>query len=158
MKIVEDSGQMHKIDEIDKRILNELSKNCRRSLRQISRKLEISITTLSSRIEKLEKSGVIENYSAILNPEILGYDLTAIIEISVSKGKLLEVEKEVAKNKNVFAVYDVTGTSDAMVIARFKKRADLNAFIKSLLAIDHVDRTNTHLVLNVVKSDHRVVL
>lgn len=149
---------MHKIDEIDKRILNELSKNCRRSLRQISRKLEISITTLSSRIEKLEKLGVIENYSAILNPEILGYDITAIIEITVLKGKLLEVENEVAKNKNVFAVYDVTGTSDAMVIARFKKRADLNAFIKSLLAIEHVDRTNTHLVLNIVKTDHRVFL
>jgi DNA-binding Lrp family transcriptional regulator len=158
MKIFEGSGQMHKIDEIDKRILNELSKNCRRSLRQISRKLEISITTLSSRIEKLEKLGVIENYSAILNPEILGYDITAIIEITVLKGKLLEVENEVAKNKNVFAVYDVTGTSDAMVIARFKKRADLNAFIKSLLAIEHVDRTNTHLVLNIVKTDHRVFL
>jgi DNA-binding Lrp family transcriptional regulator len=147
---------MKGLDVMDEKILKEMTANCRRSLRKISRELGISVTTLANRIDRLEKLGVIKGYSAIINPEELGYELTAIIEITVSKGKLIEVEKEIAKRKNVFAVYDVTGLTDAMVLARFRKRSELNSFIKSLLGMEHIERTNTHLVLNIVKTNERI--
>jgi len=57
--------------------------------------------------------------------EKIGYELTATIEITVSKGKLLEVKKEIAKFSNVCAVYDITGLTDAIIIAKFKKRQSL---------------------------------
>ena len=149
---------MYTLDMADRKIIGELECDARRSLRKISRKLGVSITTLSNRISKLEKLGVIKGYSAVVNPESIGFDLTAIIELVVSKGKLMEVEKEIAKMRNVFAVYDITGLTDAIVLARFRKRSDMSGFIKSLLAMRYVERTNTHVVLNVVKEDMRIRL
>jgi DNA-binding Lrp family transcriptional regulator len=149
---------MYKLDELDKSILKELEKDARRSLRQISRKLGISITTLSKRISKMEKANVIKGYVAIVDPETIGFDIVAIIEIVVSKGKLLDVEKEIAKMKNVFAVYDVTGSTDAFILARFRKRSELSNFVKSLLSMPYIERTNTHLVLNTIKENKTIDL
>jgi len=56
----------------------------------------------------------------------------------------------------VTAVYDVTGDWDSFVIGYFAGREDLNGFVKKLLARPCVDRTMTHLVLNVVKEERRV--
>jgi DNA-binding Lrp family transcriptional regulator len=149
---------MYNLDELDKRIIRELEKDARRSLRQISRKLGTSITTLSSRISRMEKAGVVRGYSVLVNPEMIGFDLAAVIEIVVSKGKLTEVEREIAGMRNVFAVYDITGSTDAIILARFRKRSELSTFIKSLLGMRYVERTNTHVVLNVVKEDQRIGL
>jgi DNA-binding Lrp family transcriptional regulator len=149
---------MHNLDELDKNLIRELEKDARRSLRKLSRNLGISITTLSKRISRLEKSGVIKGYSVLVDPESIGFDLTAIIELVVSKGKLMELEREIAKMRNVFAVYDITGSTDAVVLARFRKRNEMSRFIKSLLAMRYVERTNTHVVLNVVKEDARLGL
>jgi DNA-binding Lrp family transcriptional regulator len=147
---------LHSFDELDRKILKELELDARRSLRKIAKKLEISITTLSGRISRMEKTGLIKGYSAVVNPEAAGYDLTAVIEILVSKGRLLEVEKEISGMKHVSAVYDITGSTDAIIVARFRKRSDMSSFIKSLLSMKYVERTNTHVVLNVIKEDFRV--
>jgi len=56
------------------------------------------------------------------------------------------------------AIYDVTGDWDSIVIARFKSREDLNSFIKGILAQKYVDRTVTHIVLNVVKEERRLIV
>ncbi len=147
---------MQTLDELDRRILKEMQHDARRSLRKIARKLGISITTLSTRLSDLEKSGVIRGYSALIDPESAGFELTAIIEIIVAKGRLLEVEREISKMRQVLAVYDITGSTDAVIIARFKKRTEMSGFVKSLLAMRYVERTNTHLALNVIKEDLRV--
>lgn len=144
------------LDNIDVKILKELVKNARLSYREIARRTRLSVNTVASRIENLEKEGIIKGYTAILDTEKLGYDVIAIIEVVVAKGKLLEVEKEVAKHPNVYCVYDVTGTSDAILIARFKTRKELSNFIKSLLAMEYVERTITHVALGIMKEDLRV--
>jgi len=53
-------------------------------------------------------------------------------------------------------VYDVTGPSDAIAITRFKTRGELSHFVKSLRAMDFVDRTVTHVVLGITKEDLRI--
>ncbi len=88
--------------------------------------------------------------------EKLGYELTAITEILVSKGKLLEMEREIAKLPGVCAVYDVTGEIDGIIVAKFKNREDLSRFTKGLLSMPFVDRANTHVVLTTVKEDFRI--
>lgn len=118
--------------------------------------LHASTTTISSRIRKLEALGVLKAYSASVDFEKLGYTLTAVTEILVSKGKLLEMEREIAKLPGVCAVYDVTGEIDGVVVAKFKDREELSRFTKGLLAMPFVDRANTHLVLTTVKEDFRV--
>jgi len=105
----------------------------------------------------MEKEGIIKGYTAILDYDKLGYELTVVTELTVSKGKLLEMEKEVAKIPNVCAVYDVTGATDAIVIAKFKSREELSNFTKSLLSMPFIERTNTHVVLTTVKEDFRLL-
>ncbi len=145
------------IDEIDRKILNELLRDSRRSYRSLARRAGISVGTVLSRIRRLEKIGVIKGYSAILDHEKLGYQLTVVAEITVSKGKLLEMEEAIGKLPNTCAVYDVTGLTDALVIAKFHNREELSKFTKSLLSMPFVDRTNTHMVLTTVKEDLRLL-
>jgi len=146
-----------KLDETDVKILKALVLNARLSSRQIAQKLGISTGTVLARIEKLEKTGIIKGYSAIVDHEKLGYELTVITEITVSKGKLLELEKEIARFHNVCCVYDITGLTDAMIIAKFKSRQELSDFTKKLLKMPFIERTNTHLVLTTVKEDFRII-
>lgn len=145
------------LDELDLKILKILLENGRLSARKIADKLDVSVGTVIKRIERLEKEKIITGYSAVINHEKLGYEFVAIIEIRVSQGKLLEVESQIAKMPNVYGVYDVTGDFDAIVIAKFKSRKELDDFIKGLLATPHVERTRTHFVLNVVKEDNRFI-
>jgi len=105
----------------------------------------------------MEKGGIIKGYAALLDHEKLGYELTVVSDITVSKGRLLEVETEIARLPNVCCVYDVTGLVDAIVIAKFKSREELSKFTKRLLALPYVERTNTHVVLTTVKEDFRLI-
>ena len=82
--------------------------------------------------------------------------MTVVTEIIVSKGKLLEMEEEIAKLPNVLAVYDVTGETDAVVISKCRDREELSHFTKGLLSMPFVERTNSHVVLTTVKEDFRL--
>ena len=92
-----------------------------------------------------------------MDHEKLGYQLTVVTEITVSKGRLVETENEIAKIQNVCGVYDVTGLTDAIIIAKFKSREDLGAFTKKLLSLPYIERTNTHVVLTTVKENFRLL-
>jgi len=116
----------------------------------------IPVGTVMARTKRLEAEGVIKSYTAVLDHEKLGYGLTAVTEITVSKGKLVEMEKEIAKMPVACAVYDVTGLTDALIIAKFRSREELSDFTKALLAMPFVERTNTHVVLTTVKEDFRL--
>ncbi|HSB50990.1 MAG TPA: Lrp/AsnC family transcriptional regulator [Nitrosopumilaceae archaeon] len=144
------------MDEIDEKILKNLLVDARLSARQLSLRLGMSTVTILSRIKKLEKEKIIKGYATILNHEKLGYDLTAVIEIIAKKDKIIEVEKELSAMENVCAVYDVTGNTDTLIIAKFKGREDLSVFVKNLSSIPNVENTITHLVLNTVKEDFRL--
>jgi len=145
------------LNEVDMKILKALTLDARLSSRQLAKQCGISTSTALSRVKKLEEEGIIRGYSALVDHEKLGYALTVVTEITVSKGRLLEVESEIAKLPNVCCVYDVTGLIDAIVIAKFKNREELSKFAKRLLAMPYVERTNTHVVLTTIKEDFRLV-
>lgn len=144
------------VDELDRAILEDLNADARRSHRTIAHHLEVSPTTVSARIARLESSGIIRGYVPILDDEQLGWDLWATIGIRISKGKLREVEERLARNPRAYAIYDLTGEFDALVIGRFRDRRDLDRFVKHALQDPHIERTNTQVVLNRVKEDRRV--
>ncbi len=144
-----------KPDDLDKRILKELESDARQSFREMAKKTHVSVVTVSQRVRKMEEEGVIRGYFASVNHQKLGYDITTITEVTVSKGKLIEVQEKIAKMEQVCAVYDVTGIEDSIVISKFKSRDEVSSFAKELLGIVHVERTNTHMVLNTYKEDFR---
>ncbi|MFX0097148.1 MAG: Lrp/AsnC family transcriptional regulator [Candidatus Hodarchaeota archaeon] len=144
-------------DETDVKIMKLLASNARLSYRQMGKKIGISTNTVITRMNALQSKGIIKHFGAIYDHEKLGYDIVAIIELTISKGKLIEVEKRIAKSRNALAVYDVTGTTDAIVLAKFKTREELNKFIKEILSMEYVERTNTRVVLNTIKEDFRIL-
>ncbi len=145
------------LNETDKKILKNLLEDARFSSRQIAKNVGVSVGTVLSRIKKMEDVGLIKGYSVIVNHEKLGYELTVVTEITVSKGRLVEMEKEIAKLPGVCGVYDVTGLTDAVIIGKFKSREDLGKFTKQLLALPYIERTNTHVVLATVKENFRLL-
>lgn len=148
------SGQP--FDQLDLKILDQLLHDSRASSKKIATKLGVSTSTVIARTDRLVKLGVIRGFSAAIDYQKLGYELTVVTEILVSKGRLLEMEREIARIANVVAVYDVTGETDAVIISKCKTREDLSHFTKSLLAMPFVERTNSHVVLTTVKEDFRL--
>jgi len=148
---------MFALDDIDRKLLREILKDSKRSSRELAKAIGVSAATVINHVQRLESGGVIKDYSVRLDHERLGYELTVVTEIIVSKGKLLETDEEIAKIPHVCAVYDITGETDAMVVAKFKSRSDLSEFTKRLLSMPYVERTNTHVVLTTVKEDFRMM-
>ena len=144
------------LDELDRSILEELNADARRSHREIAHRLKVSPTTVSARVARMEGQGVIRGYIPLLDDEQLGWDLWAAMGIRISKGRLREVEERLARDARAYAIYDVTGETDALLIGRFRDRRDLDRFVKHALQDPHVERTNTQVVLNRVKEDRRV--
>lgn len=144
------------LDALDRSLLQELNIDARRSHRELAHRLQISPTTVSSRLARLEHDGIIRGYVPLLDDELLGWELTATIGIRISKGKLREVEERLARDPRAYAIYDVTGDFDALLIGRFRDRRDLDRFVKRALQDPYVERTYTQVVLNRVKEDRRV--
>lgn len=144
-------------DDISPKVLEEYLRDSRQSIREVARKVGVSSGTVASRLKEMEEAGIIRRYSAILDYEKLGYELTAITEITISDGKMIEVGEAIAKLSQTTGVYNVTGDSDLMVVAKFRTRKELSDFTKKTLIIPHVLRTKTHLVLNILKEDFSVI-
>ncbi len=140
------------IDDLDRKIINALLSDSRLSFRKVAKKIGVSVATVMNRVRLLEKEGVIRSYTADIDYDKLGYDIDVIININVSKGKLLQVESRIASSENIVAVYDVTGDYDAAVIGKFRNRRSLDAFLKKIQTYDFVERTNTVVILNTIKN------
>jgi DNA-binding Lrp family transcriptional regulator len=143
------------MDETDVKILKKVLSDARLSYRKIAEEIGVSPPTVLTRMQRLESNYIIKSYSAVLDHEKLGYDLTAIIELTAVKGKITEVEKHISRFPNVCAVYDITGLTDMIIVAKFRNRKDLSDFVKKDLSLPFVDRTNSHIVLVTVKEDFR---
>jgi DNA-binding Lrp family transcriptional regulator len=146
------------IDQVDRQILNLLQEDCRLSYNKVAVKTGVSVGTAYNRVKNLEAKGFVKGYTILVDSNKLGYSLTSIIFVQVEGEYFSEVETEIAKADNVVSVYDVTGEFDAVVVAKFKDREDLSAFIKHLAAKAHVKRTITSVSLSAVKEDFRFKL
>ena len=127
------TNSVESVPHIDLQILS-LLQDCRLSFNKVARRLGISVGTAFYHIKNLEKKGILKGYTAIIDTARLGYTLTALILIQVEGSVLSFVEQEIAKTSNVVAVYNITGDYDIAIIAKFKDRAGLNAYVKNLLA------------------------
>ncbi len=145
------------IDQTDVKLLRVLQSDARLSYRQVARKCGVSASTAMTRIRILEKMGLIEGYTLRMNHEKLGYDLTAITEVTISKGAIWKVAKEISNYPGVCLFYNITGQADGIVIAKFKNRSELNDFTKWILSMDFIERTNTHICLSTIKEDLNIL-
>ena len=139
------------LDATDRALLVLLSNDARVSHRSLARSLGIAQGTVTNRIRRMEEQGVIQGYSVTLDPVQLGWSLTIMAGLRIEKGRMIDVQQKISADPRVFAVYDVTGDWDSIVLARVQDRADLDNLTKTVFTLDGVSRSYTHVVLNTVK-------
>jgi len=146
------------LDDLDYKILNVLMSNARKSIREIAKEVDASPTTVYNRIKRMVEKGVIKGFYPLLDTYRLGYQITAIIMLSVEGSYLNKLEEELKEIKNVTAIYDITGDYDILIIAKFKDMESLDIFVKELLNKEGIKKSVTHIAFKVVKEDLRLPL
>ena len=141
------------IDDTDRRILAVLLEDARTSMRSIAEQVGVALGTVSNRVRRMEEFGVIQGYEVRIDAEKVGWNMTVLCALRIEKGQLMEVQRRIAEDPRVFAIYDVTGDFDSMVLVRVRNRGDLDDLSKTLLSSDGILRSVTHVVLNTVKQD-----
>ena len=141
------------IDDTDRRILAVLLEDARTSMRSIAEQVGVALGTVSNRVRRMEEFGVIQGYDVRIDAEEVGWNMTVLCALRIEKGQLMEVQRRIAEDSRVFAIYDVTGDFDSMVLARVRNRGDLDDLSKTLLSSDGILRSVTHVVLNTVKQE-----
>lgn len=141
------------LDDIDRDILRALLQDGRASHRDLAVRSGHSLATVNRRIRAMEDRGVIHGYVPVLDAHALGWAMTVLVGLRIEKGHLRPVQDAIAKDPRVFGVYDVTGEWDGVVLARVQDRADLDDLAKTTLSQEHIQRTNTMVVLSTVLED-----
>jgi len=144
-------NEQFEVDETDKKIINLLLKDSKISYRKLAHEVGIALGTLSSRIKKLEENKIIKSYTAHVDYEKLGYNIEVLIFVKISKGNFQNMCGKLSKNPHVFLVFDMTGEYDAIILARFHNKRQLNSFIKEFQQQEHITATRTQLVLGLVR-------
>src|SRR5574337_1590826 len=110
-------------DQIDLQILGLLQENCKLPLAKIGERVGLSAPSVIERVKKLEDSGVITGYRAILNARRLGKDVTAFIGVSISHPRFIaDFEREIAQLEEVLECHHVTGRHTLLVKVKAANR------------------------------------
>ena len=145
------------LDATDRALLAALLEDARISQRGLAKRVGVAQGTITNRLRRLEGMGVIKGYTVLLDAESIGWTMTVITGLTIQKGSMIDVQQQIAADPRVFAVYDVTGDYDSMVLARVRRRKELDDLTKTVFTLQGVQRSFTQVVLNTVKEDGRVV-
>jgi Lrp/AsnC family transcriptional regulator, regulator for asnA, asnC and gidA len=142
-------------DELDLQIIALLRVDGRRSNREVARRLGVPEATVRYRVRRLTESGVLK-IAASVDPEHLGYALTAVIAIEVDPRMFVEVSDKIAAMEQVMWLGITTGASDIILTASFRHQDEMFAFVADELAhIDGVKRVQTSVCMRVVKKSNQ---
>lgn len=133
------------MDAIDKMIIKILQQNARTPIKDIAGMVALSSPAVSTRIAKLERDGVIQQYTMRLDRERLGYHIVAYVQVEMDPSLKTKFQDEVRQCNNVLECCHVTGQYSQILKAAFKSTNDLDAF---LTRVQTYGRTSTHIVLS----------
>ena len=143
------------MDKLDYQILNELKKNARQTASEISKNIHLSVSTVIERIRKMEKSGLIQNYTVITDDALLGNDITVLMEISMEHPRYNDdFIRQVNSNPNIIACYYLTGDFDFLLKICCRSSDHLERIHNAIKDCPGVRLTKTHYVLRTVKNIH----
>ena len=142
-------------DDLDRKLLTLLQANSKQTNKELSNKLNLSVTAVYERIKKLEKEGVIDTYVALLRKEKVGKTFVAFCHIKLiqhTQEYVIRFEKEVANLSEVLECYHISGDYDYLLKVVVK---DMEAFrefmVTKLTTINHIGSTHSMFVISEVK-------
>jgi len=149
----------HEIDELDRKILTKLQEDGRKSFRAIAEDIDSTAVTVINRVDKMKDKGIIKGYTVDIDYRTIGYHIVAAIELIVKGEHLEEIEDKLYEHPRVTAVYEITGDTDILVVAKFKDRDQLGSFVVGdLLDSNMVEKTITHVAFDTYMERHNIDL
>lgn len=140
------------MDGNDHKIIAALQEGARTPLRKISKRVHMSESAVRKRVKRLERAGVIEGYTAVVNPSKLGYNTMAIVGLDVAPEKHQEVIEELTKLKEVRKLVTSTNEYAIMSTVWAHDNSELNEIILQKIGrIEGVKKTNTAIILKRIK-------
>ncbi len=143
------------MDEVDFSILQELRKNSRIKLKDLAKKLQVPLSTVYSRIKKMEGEGVIRDYTIKTDWKKLGYmikayvvvyfDITRLYDLKIRQRDVLD---RVRKIDYVFEADEVTGDGDFILKIRAKDPEHLSQVLELIQALPGIRNTKTYVALS----------
>jgi Lrp/AsnC family leucine-responsive transcriptional regulator len=144
------------LDDIDHEVLHALQGDGRISNAELARRVGLSRAATHARVSKLEQLGVISRYTAIVDPEAVGFELLCLIGVAMtlhSQENIARARAAIADMPEVLESWHVTGDFDYILKVAVRSRGDLQRFILDRLTpVPGIARVNTSLVLGVEKS------
>ena len=144
------------LDKIDKELLEQLQKDCKQTNKELSSKLNLSVTAIYERIKKLEREGVITNYVSLLNKEKVGLGFVVFCQIKLaqhSREYLTKFEKEVTKLEEVLECFHVSGEYDYLLKVLVRDMVHFRSFmVTKLTTIQHIGSTQSSFTISEVKN------
>lgn len=144
-----------KIDETDKKILRLLQEDSKKTNKEISGVLGLSVTAVYERIKKLEREHVISQYTALVNPEKIERGFIVFCQIKLIQHKkdfLTRFEKEITRLPEVSECFHVSGDYDYILKVQVR---DMDAYrefmVTKLTSLDHIGSTKSIFSISKVK-------
>lgn len=150
------------LDKIDKKLLNLLQEDCKRTTKAYALALELSTTAVFERIKKLENGGFIKKYVALLDNGMVQKDFTVFCQVRLvqhTKQNILRFEKQIQKLQEVSNCHHVSGDYDYILTINVKDMKAYREFmVNKLTAIDQIGSTQSSFSIDVIKSTTQFVL
>lgn len=141
------------MDSMDRSILKCLSDNSRQSATEISHQVHLSVAAVIERIRKMERNGIIQQYTIVADQHKIGNDVTALMEVSLEHPKYYEEFTRVMNdNINIVACDYLTGDYDFMLKIQTQSSETLEQLHRIIKSIKGVSGTKTYFVLKEIKS------
>jgi Lrp/AsnC family transcriptional regulator, regulator for asnA, asnC and gidA len=145
---------LQRFDELDMKILSELSKNASISIPRLSKKLSINTSVLYSRIKRLSKRNLIQKYTIIVNQTLLGLNVKAIVGINRDPKLKESIHLAILKIPEVNTISEVTGRFDMMVTLSAHSLEELhNVVIGQIGKIEGIQNTETFVEMQKTEKD-----
>jgi Lrp/AsnC family leucine-responsive transcriptional regulator len=141
------------MDKIDCHILTLLQQNARLSVSDISSIIHMSVPAIRERIKKIEASGIILQYTAILNPSVMKKELSALMFISLEKPQFTDKFCEnINKMDEILECNYIAGDYDYLLKILTENTNSLEHLLTKIKSIPGVQKTCTYVVLCNVKN------
>ncbi|ACS90042.1 MULTISPECIES: Lrp/AsnC family transcriptional regulator [Thermococcus] len=139
------------LDKIDIKLLSMLQEDSNISIRELSKTVNLKMSELHKRIKRLEENGVIKKFTVLLNPEKLGFNLTAFMLAKIEGKNSSYVINKLIKNPHVLEVYKVTGDYDMLLKVKFKSINEFHEFLDTIAKIEEIVDSTSMVVLKIHK-------
>ncbi|AIZ61891.1 AsnC family transcriptional regulator [Bacillus sp. WP8] len=142
-----------KITDVDVHILNELREDARLSMRELSKRVNLSAPAVAERVRKLEDAGIIEGYSVQVNYKKLGLLIDCLLEVTVLNGEYQRFVAFMNEHPRAFFAYRVAGQSCFFIKLSVSSLEEIEAFIQE---VSGFTKTVSHIVLSEQSFSHPI--